>query len=335
MIQYACPYITKGDRKAVLEVLNSNQITQGKTIEKFEERICEYTGAEYAVAVSSCTAAVHTLCYFFKDIFRKNPVKTSPNSFVATTNAIRACNVEVSFEDITYRNYAVDKFIDVNVDFAGYYSKGGRIIDSAHSFSRNMPMNCHARALSFHAIKNITTAGEGGAIITNYPQIAEFARSFRAVGRKSELPWTFGLNYRMTHVQAAMGISQIKIADYKREIKLKLFYKYCKCLRGLPFFLPCYPKEQEHLHLFVIRMSLEEDRNRLKSFLFENNIETQINYWPIYKYLGLKADCPNMDKYSTTCLSLPFHEGMLKYQDYIIRCIKKFFCKEKPVKIIA
>lgn len=307
MIPYAKPWIEKDDIQAVQRVMEKGQwLTQGPEIEEFEEKLCEYTGAKYAVAVSSGTAALFTIA----DIYLSKapqPITTTPITFKATSNAILKYCQNISYLDIDLETYNVSsEYCQLPTDMAGLLCEGGDIIDSSHSLNRNMDMDiCMARTLSFHAIKNITTLGEGGAIITDEGDIYQNAKEYRNhnIG---------GQNYRMTCCQAAMGISQLKKADRFKERKLDIFHKYLAELSGWGLILP---RENQTVfwHLFIIRT---EKRDEMKAKLFERGIETQIHYEPL-------ADLPNAKEYYRTVLSLPFYASIsLRELNLVIENIK-------------
>ena len=323
MIKYAMPNINDDDRKAVQDSLNSFQITQGAMIDKFEDAICEYTGASYCTVVSSGTAALHIAAeYYFK---KRKDVAMSAVTFMADYNVLKMVGATVVFNDISLDTYCAIGSTDLNVDMAGFFCKGGTVIDSSHSFTYDMNMdNCCCRTLSFHAQKNITT-GEGGAIISNNKSLDDFAKAFRNHGRYSD-GQVVGLNYRMTHMQAALGISQLKRCDefYKR--KHLIWYKYICGFGNVPFILPqtvFKTYRNIHPHLFIIRT---DKRDELKAYLRSKGIETQIHYQPIYQIIGEKADCYNAEKYYKTALSLPFHSSLTDDEvKYVIEEVLKFY----------
>lgn len=314
IIPYAKPSVNKEDKKFVNKAMNSRWLTEGPLIEKFEEKICEYTGAKHCAIMSSGTAALDAILNYF------NYTSVSSITFMATADAVKRNEREPEFCDIDLDTYLSPK-AEIGTELAGrkYENELPPVIDSAHSLNRNMNMNCKARALSFHAVKNITTLGEGGAVITNIRDLHEFSEEFRSHASLHGK----GANYRMTCAQAAMGISQLKRADEFKEKKQELVNKYNKELSKTSIITPLLQKDV-FWHLYIIRTS---NRDNLRKYLLENNVETQIHYIPVYKlkkYNG-KRMCPNAEIYFNTALSLPLYFDMTKKEQlYIIELIKKW-----------
>lgn len=201
MIPYGKQDISEDDIDAVVSALKSDFLTQGPVVEKFERRVADYCGVKYAIAVSSCTAALH-LSYMACGLGPGKRLWTSPNTFVATANAALYCGAEIDFVDIDPRTYNMSpqalrkKLVQakkenalpnivVPVHFSGRSCQldeihklskeyGFEIIeDAAHcigaSYKGKKIGSCEyskAAAFSFHPVKIITT-GEGGIITTN------------------------------------------------------------------------------------------------------------------------------------------------------------------------
>ncbi len=204
MIPYGCQWIDDADKQAVLNVLDSDYLTQGPMVPAFEAALANYVGAKYAVAVSSGTAALHLINLAIKRSGATESL-TSPISFLATSNAIAYTGLRPQFVDITksFPNldiYAVESYLNqhpqayktvnliIAIHFAGFpvqmeqlqsIAKTIPIIeDAAHALGTKYQSQtgewirvgscCHSLAtiLSFHPVKHITT-GEGGAITTN------------------------------------------------------------------------------------------------------------------------------------------------------------------------
>ena len=314
-IPYAKPSINDDDRNAVMDVMADRWLTQGPIIERFEAAVCEYTGAKYCVSVPNGTLAIYAICVLIPN---NRLVIVPAICYVALPNMLTMTNARMIVpQDINLTSYNADK-ADFGVDLAGYYCEGPSLIDSAHSFNRNMPMIDCTRALSFHAVKNITTLGEGGAVITNN---ADVAKRIRAFGRQGNYE-SQGINWRMTCAQAAMGISQIKRADDFKARKQELCERYYIGMRDLDVILPLI-NEDVFWHLYIIRT---EGRDKLQAYLAEQGIETRTHYKPFYKwpfYFGFKP-LPNAEEYWRTALSLPLYADMTNAeQDYVIEHVKR------------
>jgi len=214
MIPYGRQDVTEDDIEAVVKVLRSDFLTQGSIVPVFEQKLCDYTGAKYAVAVNSCTSALHIACLALGagpgDI-----IWTSPITFVASANCALYCGATVDFVDIEFDTalMSIEKLkeklesakekgnlpkIVIPVHFSGQpcdmeeiyilsQQYGFKIIeDAAHAigakYQNELVGNCRysdITVFSFHAVKIITT-GEGGAAMTNslvYADKMELLRS--------------------------------------------------------------------------------------------------------------------------------------------------------------
>jgi UDP-4-amino-4,6-dideoxy-N-acetyl-beta-L-altrosamine transaminase len=216
LIPYGRQDIDPADIKAVVDVLQSDWLTQGPNVERFEEAITAYCGAKYAVAASNATVALHLACKAL-DIGPGDWLWTTPNTFVASANCALYCGANVDFVDIDPRTYnlsvealahkleqakAAGKLpkVVVPVDFSGQSCDmreiaelgkqyGFRIIeDASHAVGADYldgkVGNCRYADItifSFHPVKIITT-GEGGIALTNDPKLAQRLRLFRSHG---------------------------------------------------------------------------------------------------------------------------------------------------------
>ncbi|MCO7568710.1 UDP-4-amino-4,6-dideoxy-N-acetyl-beta-L-altrosamine transaminase [Pseudomonas chlororaphis] len=219
-IPYGCQSINQADIDAVVQVLQSPWLTQGPTIERFEQALADYCQAGHAVAVCNATAALHIAC-LAAGLGPGDVLWTSPNTFVASANCARYCGAQVDFVDIdphtwnmdadllaqkleiAERNGTLPKVV-VAVAFAGQ-SANLRLIaqladrygfvlieDAAHAvgasyLGRPVGSGAHAAMtiFSFHPVKIITSA-EGGMVLTNRPELAERLRRLRSHGISSD-----------------------------------------------------------------------------------------------------------------------------------------------------
>lgn len=219
-IPYGCQSINQADIDAVLQVLKSPWLTQGPTIERFEQALADYCQAGHAVAVCNATAALHIAC-LTAGLGPGDFLWTSPNTFVASANCGRYCGAEVDFVDIdphtwnmdaallaqklelAERNGTLPKVVVV-VAFAGQSAdmqaiaelaeRYGFVLieDAAHAVGASylgLPVGCGTYAamtiFSFHPVKIITSA-EGGMVLTNRPEFAERLRRLRSHGITSD-----------------------------------------------------------------------------------------------------------------------------------------------------
>uniref|UniRef100_UPI004055B5E5 UDP-4-amino-4, 6-dideoxy-N-acetyl-beta-L-altrosamine transaminase n=1 Tax=Acetatifactor sp. TaxID=1872090 RepID=UPI004055B5E5 len=248
-ISYGRQYIDQDDIEAVVETLKSPFLTCGPKISELECKLCEVTGAKYAVAVSNGTAALH-LAAMAAGLKAGDEAIVSPITFAASANCVLYCGAKPVFADINPETYNIDpqsirKLITpatkaiVAVDFTGQAVELDEIRqickeynlvlieDAAHAIGtkyKGQPVGSIAdmTCFSFHPVKTIT-AGEGGAITTNDEQLYRQLMRLRAHGvtrnqedmvNPSDARWYYeqvelGYNYRMTDFQAALLISQL------------------------------------------------------------------------------------------------------------------------------
>ena len=272
-IPYGKQYIDEDDIRAVNEVLRSPYLTTGPKVEEFENKLCELTGAKYAVVISNGTAALHAACYA-AGITEGDEVITTPITFAASANCVLYCGGKPVFADIDPDTWNIDpkeiekKITDktkavIAVDFTGQAvqldeikgicKKHNLILieDAAHSLGtkyKGVPVGGIAdlTTFSFHPVKTIT-CGEGGAILTNNEEFYKKMQLFRshAITRDPFLltqnPFEgyneqigLGYNYRMTDFQAALGISQLKKLEVFSKRRAEIVRQYNKDLSEIP-----------------------------------------------------------------------------------------------------
>lgn len=271
---YGHQYVDEADVKAVSEVLVSDYLTCGPKIEELERKLCEITGAGYAVAVSNGTAALHIAC-LAAGIGAGDEVITTPITFAASANCALYCGGRPVFADIDPKTYNIspaavkEKLTDatkavVAVDFTGQaaeldelleicHEKGVTLIeDGAHSIGtkyKGKPVGSIAdmTTFSFHPVKTVT-GGEGGAVLTNSRELYERLLLFRTHGitrnttlmeHESDGPWYYemidlGYNYRMTDIQAALVLSQLDKLPMFQKRRKEIVKKYDEAFSKLP-----------------------------------------------------------------------------------------------------
>lgn len=366
-IPYGKQTITKDDIKSVKKALKSDFLTTGPTIIKFEEALCKYLDVKYCVAVANGTAALHLASLVLLN--EDDKVLTTPNSFLATSNAILYAKAKPIFVDICEDgNINLDlceeelkkdssiKAIYV-VHFSGNpinqeklsYLKSKYNIkileDCAHSIGAvdkkvkaGSSKNSDCSILSFHPVKHLTTA-EGGAITTNSKELYEKLLSLRAHGlaRKPEIaPWYYemndlGFNYRITDIQCALGLSQLKKLDSFIKKRKKIAKRYDKAFENSSI-KPLYLfNNKSSYHLYAVRVDFSKQKiSKIELFnkAREKNIGLQLHYIPInkqpyYKSLGYGDEkTPIMNRYYEEAFSIPMYASLSKNeQDYVIKTL--------------
>ncbi len=382
MIPYGRQSLDQADIDAVVEVLESDWLTQGPTLERFEVAVAERCEAAFAVAVCNATAALHIAC-LAADLGPGDRLWTTPNTFLASANCGRYCGADVDFVDIDPLTWNLDARalasklesaelagllpkVVVAVAFSGQSCDMRAIAalarryaftlieDASHAVGASYagrPVGCGEFAdmtvFSFHPVKIITT-GEGGMVLTNRPELAERLRRLRSHGmtrdpaqmdEPSHGPWYYqqvelGFNYRMTDIQAALGLSQLGKLDGFIARRRALIDRYQAALAELPLTLPGLQAEaQSAWHLYVVRLQTEQiklSHREVFEALRAAGIGVNLHYIPVhlqpyYRELGFKpGDFPETERYYAQAISLPVFPAMSDVQqDYVIEQLQR------------
>lgn len=387
MIPYGRQSLDQADIDAVVAVLQSDWLTQGPTIERFEQAIAERCQADFAVAVCNATAALHIAC-LAAGLAAGDRLWTTPNTFLASANCGRYCGAEVDFVDIDPLTWNLDTFaleskleaaerdgtlpkVLVAVAFSGQSCDMRKIAelaerygftvieDASHAVGASYagrPVGCCEFAamtvFSFHPVKIITSA-EGGMILTNRVDLAERLQRLRSHGmtrdpqqmtEPSHGPWYYqqvelGFNYRITDLQAALGLSQLNKLDDFIERRRELAARYHRLLAYLPLTLPsAQPEAGSAWHLYVVR--LQTDRINLSHRqVFEGlraaGVGVNLHYIPVhlqpyYRDLGFaEGDFPQAERYYAEAISLPMFPLLSdEQQDYVIEQLRRLTLEE-------
>ncbi|WP_367711867.1 UDP-4-amino-4,6-dideoxy-N-acetyl-beta-L-altrosamine transaminase [Helicobacter pylori] len=317
---YSEPCLDEEDKKAVLEVLNSKQLTQGKRSLLFEEALCEFLGVKHALVFNSATSALLTLYRNFSEFSADcNEIITTPISFVATANMLLESGYKPVFAEVkndgNIDELALEKLITkktkaiVSVDYAGKSVEIESIqelckkhslsflSDSSHALGseyQNKKVGGFALAsvFSFHAIKPITTA-EGGAVVTNDSELYEKMKLFRSHGMlkkdffEGEVK-SIGHNFRLNEIQSALGLSQLKKAPLLMQKREEAALVYDRIFKDNPYFTPLHPllkdKSSNHLYPILMRQKFFTCKKLILENLHKLGILAQVHYKPIYQY---------------------------------------------------
>jgi perosamine synthetase len=347
MIPISKPLFSKKEEKAVIKVLRSGILTQGKLVEIFEKKFAEYIGTKYAIATSSGTTALH-IALLAHGIGAGDEVITTPFSFIASSNAILYCGAKPVFVDISEEDFNINpdlieekitkktKAILV-IHLYGNPARMDKIMKiakkhnlvviedacQAHGASiKNKKVGSFGTGcFSFYPTKNMTT-GEGGMITTNSKEIYEKAKLLRNHGMKLRYHHEIlGFNFRMTEIAAAIGIEQLKKLDFFNEKRIKNAEFYNKNIKKLGIILPKVRKNYKHVfHQYTLRITEKctKTREEIMEILKKEGIQTSIYYpLPIYKQkpyldLGFNEELPVTERLCKEVLSIPVHPALTK-----------------------
>lgn len=365
-ISYGRQSIDDEDIQLVIDTLRSSNLTQGPKILEFEQAVANYVGTKYAVAFCNGTAALHGACYA-AGIGEGDEVITSPITFAASANCVRYVGGTVVFADIDRKTYNIDtEQIRMNitkktkaiipVDFTGQPANLDEIMaiakehnlvvieDGAHSFGasykgQKVGTQADMTMFSFHPVKPITT-GEGGVIVTNNEDYYKKLLKFRSHGieqtayAQEQGNWYYemtdlGYNYRMTDLQAALGISQMLKLDAFLQRRREIASLYSKALKGVKGIQVPFQLEdvESGWHLYMIQLK-HANRKQVFEMMRAANIGVHVHYLPVYwhpyyQQLGYdKGLCPVAEEWYEKALTLPIHPSLTDEEiDYVIRTV--------------
>lgn len=371
MIPVARPFIGTEEEHAVVEALRSGWITQGPRVAEFEKAFSTYIGCAHAVAVSSCTTALH-LALIASGIGAGDEVICPSLSFIATANSITYAGATPVFCDINLATYNLDpseivKLItprtkailvvhqiglaaEMNAILAISREYGLTVIeDAACAIGSEYEGSLIGKPLgtlacfSFHPRKILTT-GEGGMITTNDPSLADKLRKLRQhamslsdVARhtaKQVATETYdevGYNFRMTDMQAAMGIVQLnRLQDFLQR-RRSLALRYDEALDSFPWLeTPRVPRNCRHNYQsYMIRLidSSSIKRDLIMQEMLEKNISTRRAIMAIHREAPYRSarwenTLSRTNLATDTALILPlFHQMTDADQDYVIETL--------------
>lgn len=372
-IPYARQYIDQDDIDAVVEALKSDYLTTGPKIAEFEEKFAGYVGAKYAVSVTSGTAALHAAAYA-AGISEGDEVITTPLTFAASANCVLYNGGKVVFCDIDEKTYNIDvnkleslitpktKAI-IPVHYTGQpcdndeiyriARKHGLVVieDAAHALGaeykgKKIGRECDMAEYSFHPVKHITT-GEGGMIVTNDEEYYQKLSMFRTHGitrdpeamPRNDGAWFYeqhllGYNYRMTDIQAALGISQLSKIEKFVERRRQIAAMYNEAFRDIEEIITPYQLEgtNSSWHLYVIQLAgkLQDRRRYVFDELRKRNIGVNVHYIPVYYHpyyrnLGYeKGLCPVAERLYERIISIPMYYFLKDDEaEYVVNGVKE------------
>ena len=332
---------------ALDRVCRNSSFVQGEEVEAFEREFGDFCGVKHCVALSSGTAALH-LGLLALGVQSGDDVITTPNSFLATAEAITYCGARPVFVDIDPATANLDpRLIERSI------TPRTRAILPVHLYGRPADMDrireiaarhrlrvledaaqAHAAryraqrvgslglaaAFSFYPTKNLGAYGEGGALTTNDDSVAKFARAARSHGQTTRYDHEFpGFNYRMQGFQGAVLRIKLRRLHAWTQRRREIAKEYRGLLEGARLEMPHDdPRDECVYHQFVIYVS---NRNSVIAQLAARGIDTAVHYpkpihlQPAYSSLGYPAGTfPKAERACEFVLSLPLFPGMTAEQ---------------------
>ncbi len=349
MISYSTQCIEDDDIAGVVEVLNSSYLTQGQKVAKFEEELCRYTGAKYAITFNSATTALFG-AYSVAGIKEGDEIITSPISFVATSNMFVTLGAKPIWCDVkldgNIDENRIEKLITdktktiVPIHFGGkpieiekinnIAKKHNLLVieDAAHALGSSIDGKkigsfSDMTIFSFHAIKPITTT-EGGAVLTDDEEFAKQLRLIRSNGMLKKQLWnsdmvSMGYNFRMSEVGGSLGLTQLKKLDGFIKTREEIARYYDKRFKDEKLFITTKIKENttssRHLYPIILNPELQCPKEDIFKELQERGLGVQVHYKPIYQNSFYKEKFGNVslevaNDFYRSEISLPCHQKM-------------------------
>ncbi|MFH1201745.1 MAG: DegT/DnrJ/EryC1/StrS family aminotransferase [Candidatus Omnitrophota bacterium] len=341
MIPHSRPTLSKDDIDCVLAVLESGHISQGKFVFEFEKRFAKYLDVKGALVVNSGTSALH-LCFLALGIKEKDEVILSTYQCSAVLNAILYVGSRPKFADIDADDFNIS-FIDTKkkltrktkaiivshmfgspVDILPFRKLGIPVIEDcaqaigAEYSGRKVGTFGDLSMTSFYTTKLLTT-GEGGMVFSNNLSLLDKVRDLRDYDKKKSFKLRF--NYKMTDIQAALGMSQLKKLDKFINQRRYLARRYNKAFSNCDFDSP--KSTKGHIYFrYVIR--IKKDLRKALNFLKRNNVicERPV-YKLLHKYLGQRS-YPRAEAAWNSAVSIPIYPSLKpNEQKRVIEVIKK------------
>jgi perosamine synthetase len=365
-IPLARPEIGAREEELALAVLRSGRLSLGPLVERFEREFAERVGAEDAIAVSSGTAALH-LCVRALGWGAGDRVITSPFSFVASANCLLYERAEPVFCDVdpvalNLDPAAAEAAVDeraagiLPIDILGYPARIGELARLAERHGLGLLEDAcealgardsdglavgardHPATFAFYANKQLTT-GEGGMVSAARPELASRLRSERNQGRAPDMGWVdherLGFNYRLSEVQAALGVAQLERLDELLAARAQAADLYRERLADLDggapagegdpaeLVLPSLDRgaERRSWFIYAVRLPRDCDRDAVVADLAQRGIEAKA-YMPCIHLLGhfrerfghREGEFPVAEDASERLLALPFFPSITETQ---------------------
>jgi perosamine synthetase len=364
-VPFARPYLRGDEGAAVAEAIASGWVSQGPRVRAFEAAFARRVGAAEAVAVSNCTVALQ-LALYVAGVGPGDEVIVPSMSFIATANAVWQCGATPVFADVDPRTFNLDPAaaeravtgatkaimpvhqLGLPADMDAFFAIADRhrltlVEDAACAIGATYkgraigslgPPAC----FSLHPRKVITT-GEGGMIAVQDPAVADRLRRLRQhamdvsdLARHAASDVVIesyperGWNYRMTDMQAALGLCQLEALDDILADRRRLAERYTAAIEEIDFvappFEPGYGERTWQSYAVTLAADAPVDRNELMRRLLAEGIPTRRGVMAVHEedaYAGVPADLPHTEAASRSSLMLPLFAGMTdEQQDHVI-----------------
>lgn len=310
-IAFGRPMIDEKEQNAVIEVLKNPILTHGKNVKEFEKKFAHFTQTDFALAVTSCTAALH-LAYSYAGIGKNDEVIVPSQTHVATAHAAELLGATAVFVDSEMKtgNLDIDQIEEKITDetkvltvvhYLGMPVDMKKIKKIAEKYNLFVVEDCalslgayiddihtgnfgDVGCFSFYPVKHITT-GEGGMVVTNNDEISSKISNDRAFGidrqiQERKIPGIYdvqslGLNYRMNEIQAAMGIEQMKkVEGFLRDRKnnFERLYQGLEEIEDIHIFTSSYDEFQSSYYCFELILNDSLGKKRFEIVKNLNNL---------------------------------------------------------------
>lgn len=356
-IPYGRQQVDTDDIQAVVDVLKSDWLTCGPKVAEFEDAVACFSGVQYGIAVSSGTAALHCAMSAL-GVGPGDEVIVPCMTFAATANAVVYVGATPVFVDVEVDTLLIDvckiealitpktKAI-IAVDYAGQPCDYDALRELAGKYDLALVADsCHALGatykgqsvaslvdlaiFSFHPVKHITT-GEGGMVVTRNKEMAFHMRRFRSHGidadhlkRQQEGTWYYemvelGFNYRISDIQCALGISQLRKLPRWLERRRAIACMYNDFLQGVEGVqsLKVRMEVGHAYHLYPVQLSSSLSREKVFRAMREAGIGVNVHYLPVHlhpfyrqRFATAQGLCPVAEKAYENLLSLPMYQGL-------------------------
>jgi perosamine synthetase len=349
-IRLSRPQVDEATIERVIAVLRSPDLSLGPRLEAFENEFARKLGAPYAVGVSSGTAGLHLAVRLLK-LSPGDEAVTTPYSFIASANCLLFEGARPVFADIDPDHFTIDldaaraaitprtrailpvhvfgNPVDMEEVIAIARRRGLAVIEDACEAvggtlrGRSLGTWGDFGVFAFYPNKQMTT-GEGGMVVTDGIDRADWLRSLRNQGRSPLGDGSFtdlGYNYRLTEIAAALGEGQLESLDSFLAARREREVRYGSLLAGIEEVrVPPIPEGRSPF-VFIIQASCEELREKILSDLAGAGIQTSIYFRPIHlesfyrRRFGFReGQFPRAEHAGKTCLAIPFHAAITEVE---------------------